>query len=62
MSPVRLDDPWVQAPLMGVMFVVVYAALGTILFGEPLSDSVLIGGIGAVVFTFVYGVFLNRQQ
>lgn len=58
----QFDDPWVQAPLMGVMFVIVYVALGTLLFGEALSDSVLIGGIGAVVFTFVYGVFLNRQQ
>lgn len=62
MSAVRLDDPWVQAPLVGVMFVIVYVALGTILFGESLSETILIGGVGAVVFTFVYGVFLNRQQ
>lgn len=62
MSAVRLNDPWVQAPLMGLLFVVVYTALGTILFAEPLDESVLIGGIGAVVFTFIYGVFLNRQQ
>lgn len=56
----QLDDPWVQAPLTGLAFLVIYVALGTLLFGESLADSALLGGIGSVVFTFVYGVYLNR--
>lgn len=56
----QMDDPWVQAPLTGLVFLVLYVALGTLLFSESLTDSALLGGIGAVVFTFVYGVYLNR--
>lgn len=56
----QMDDPWVQAPLTGLVFLVLYVALGTLLFSESLADSALLGGIGAVVFTFVYGVYLNR--
>lgn len=62
MSAGRLDDPWIKAPIVGITFVIVYVALGTLLFGESLGDSALLGGVGGVVFTFVYGVFLNRQQ
>ena len=60
MSAVRLDDPWIQAPLTGFVFVVIYVALGVVVFNESPGESAVFGGIGGVIFTFVYGVYLNR--
>ncbi|KZN22481.1 hypothetical protein A4G99_19965 [Haladaptatus sp. R4] len=57
----NLQNPWIFVPVMVVIWAVIWAAIGTLVFDKQGSYQLFIGGMGGLAFGLMT-VYLRRDE